>query len=144
MALIHTIIGFIVLGITLEVFWTSILDSIKTKNPRLTGVSYLWMFPIYAVVPFIYISVLARFQNTSIFLKGIIYMLGFYVLEFISGYLIRKAVGVSPWDYKNHSIKLFGKKYKSSLDGFICLEYAPVWYLYGIIGEFYFLFLMGL
>ncbi|MCH8326119.1 MAG: hypothetical protein IIB83_06125 [Bacteroidetes bacterium] len=70
--------------------------------------------------------------------------LGFYLLEFISGYLIKKAVGVSPWNYENYSLKIFGKKYKSNLKGLICLEYAPLWYLGGIIGEFYFKFLMSL
>jgi hypothetical protein len=143
MALLHAIFGFILAGITLEVFWTSILDFIKSKNPRLTGVTYLWMFPIYALVPFIYIFVLWQFQNANIFLKGIIYMLGFYVLEFISGYLIKKAVGKSPWNY-NRTIKIFGKRYKTHLDGLICLEYAPIWYLYGIFGEYYFKYLIGL
>ena len=144
MALIQTIIGFVLAGITMEVCWTSILNFIKTKNPRLTGETYLWMFPIYAVVPFIYIFVLSQFQTANIFLKGIIYMTGFYLLEFITGYLIKKAVGVSPWNYEDFSIKIFGKKYKSNLKGLICLEYAPIWYLCGIIGEFYFKFLMGL
>ena len=114
MALLQTIIGFILIGITMEVFWTSILTSIKTKNPRLTGETHLWMFPIYAVIPFLYIFVLAQFPATNIFIKGIIYTLGFYLLEFISGFLIKKAVGVSPWNYENYSIKIFGKKYKSN------------------------------
>jgi hypothetical protein len=141
MALIHAIIGFILVGITLEVFWTSVLDFIKSKNPRLTGVTYLWMFPIYALVPFIYI-LLSQFQ-ANIFLKGILYMLGFYILEFVSGFLIRKAVGKSPWNY-NRTIKIFGKRYKTSFNGLICLEYAPIWYLYGILGEYYFKYLIGL
>ncbi len=144
MALIQTIIGFVLIGITMEVFWASILNSIKTKNPRLTGETYLWMFLIYAIVPFIYIFVLAHFQGTNIFIKGIIYMFAFYLLEFVSGFLIKKAVGVSPWNYEDYSIKIFGKKYKSNLYGLICLEHAPIWYLYGIMGEFYFIFLMNL
>jgi len=144
MVLLQTIIGFILIGITMEVFWTSILNSIKTKNPKLTGKTYLWMFPIYAFVPFLYIFTLTHFQETNIFIRGIIYMIGFYLLEFISGYLIKKAVGVSPWNYEDYSIKIFGKKYKSNLFGLICLEYAPIWFIYGIIGEFYFIFLMNL
>jgi hypothetical protein len=144
MALLQTSIGFIFIGITMEVFWTSILNSIKTKDPRLTGKTYLWMFPMYAVVPFIYMFVLARFPGINIFVRGLIYMFGFYLLEFISGFLIKKTVGVSPWNYENYSIKIFGKKHKSNLLGLICLEYAPIWYLYGIIGEFCFIFLMNL
>ena len=144
MALFKTAIGFILLGITLEVFWTSVLNSIKTKNPKLTGKTYLWMFPIYALVPFLYLLVLSQFQQTNIFIKGIIYMFGFYLLEFTSGYLIKKIVGVSPWDYENYSIKIFGKRYTSNFQGLICIQYAPIWYLYGIFGEFYFKFLINL
>ena len=130
MALLQTIIGFVLIGITMEILWTSILNSIKTKNPKLTGETYLWMFPIYGIVPFIYMLVLAPFQGVNIFIKGIIYMFSFYLLELISGFLIKKSVGVSPWNYENYSIKIFGKKYKSNFYGLICLEYAPIWYLY--------------
>ena len=48
------IIGFIFIGITMEVIATSILDFIKFRDPRLKGETYLWMLPVYAVVPFIY------------------------------------------------------------------------------------------
>lgn len=138
------ILGFVLMGITLEVFWTSISHLIEARNPRLVGKTYLWMFPIYAVVPSIYLFVLSHFQGTSIFIRGIFYMIGFYLLEFISGYLIKKAVGVSPWNYQDHSIKLFGKTYKTHFKGIICLEYAPVWYIYGILFEFYYIFLISL
>lgn len=144
MELLGIIIGFVLVGITLEVFWTSILNSIKSKNPKLIGRTYLWMFPIYALVPFIYIFVSSEFQGANIFLKGIIYMLCFYLLEFISGFLIKKVVGISPWNYSHAHIKLFGKIYKTNFKGLIRLEYAPVWYIYGILGEFYFKFLIGL
>jgi len=143
MGLLETIIGFVLMGITLEVFWTSIFNYKKTKNPRLIGHTYLWMFLIYSVVPFIYIFVLNNL-NSSIYLRSIIYMVSFYLLEFIFWYLIRKFVGVSPWDYSNYFIKIFGKKYKSNFLGLVCVEYAPIWYLYGVVGELYFLFLINL
>tara|TARA_B100000683_G_C12371318_1_gene507303 strand:+ start:600 stop:752 length:153 start_codon:yes stop_codon:yes gene_type:complete len=47
------IIGFIFIGVTMEVIFTSIMDFIKDKDPRLKGETYLWMLPIYAVLPFI-------------------------------------------------------------------------------------------
>lgn len=144
MGLLHATIGFILAGITMEVFWTSIANYIKNKNPKLTGHTYLWMFLIYAIVPFIYILILKYFTDTNIFLKGLIYMTCFYLLEFFSGLLIRKIIGISPWNYESHKIKIFGKKYKSHFKGLVCLEFAPVWYLCGIIGEYYFLFLIGL
>lgn len=141
MTTLKTIIGFVLVGVTMEIFWTSILDAIKNKDPKLTGTSYLWMFPIYAVVPFFYVLVLEYFPDTNIFLKGFIYMSLFYLLEFVSGYIVKTLVGISPWDYNGYSIKFHGRKYKSNFMGLICLQYAPVWYIYGIIGEYYFNYL---
>lgn len=144
MTLIQIILSFILVGITLEVFWTSILDSIRTRNPKLTGKTYLWMFPIYALVPFIFLFGLKYFQDINIFIKAFIYMFMFYTLEFITGYIIRKIVGVSPWNYRGYNIKIFGKEYKANYKGLICLEYAPIWYLYGIMGEYFIKFLINL
>ena len=144
MAILEVIFGFVLMGITLEIFWTSIIDSTKKGDLKLTGKTYLWMFPVYAIVPLIYILILPEFNHTNIFFRGIIYMFSFYLLEFISGWLIKKLVKVSPWDYEGYSINIFGKKYKSNINGLICLEYAPIWFLYGILGEFYFKFLIAL
>ena len=47
-------IGFIFIGVTMEVICTSIMDFIKDKDPRLKGETYLWMLRIYADVPCIY------------------------------------------------------------------------------------------
>ena len=144
MNIIQIIISFIVVGVTLEVFWTSIINSIKSKDRKLTGKTYLWMFPIYAIVPFIYIFGLHYFQDINIFIKALIYMFAFYLIELISGYIIKKIMGVSPWNYRGYSIKIFGEKYKANYKGLICLEYAPIWYLYGIMGEYFIKFLMNL
>lgn len=144
MNLIQIMTSFIVVGITLEVFWTSIINSIRTKDRKLTGKTYLWMFPIYAIVPFIYIIGIKHMYDINIFIKAIIYMFAFYLLEFSSGYLIKRITGVSPWNYRGYSIKIFGKEYKANYKGLICLEYAPVWYLYGIMGEYFIKFLTSL
>lgn len=45
------IIGFIFIGITMEVICTSVMDYIKLRDPRLKGETYLWMLPVYASVP---------------------------------------------------------------------------------------------
>lgn len=144
MNLLVTIAGFVLGGITLEVFWTSISNYRRKKDFRLKGHSYLWMFPVYAIVPFIYMFSLNFLSDYSIFIRGLFYMFAFYLLEYLSGYLIKKIIGQSPWDYSNRSIKIFGKKFKSNFHGLICLEYGPVWYIYGILFEFYFLFLAQL
>jgi len=83
-------------------------------------------------------------KDLNIFMKAIIYMLAFYLLEFISGYVIKIIMGVSPWNYRGYNIKIFGKEYKANYKGLICLEYAPIWYIYGIAGEYLIKFLMSL
>lgn len=144
MNILQIMASFIAVGITLEVFWTAIINSIKSKDRKLTGKTYLWMFPIYALVPFIYIFGMKYMQDINIFIKAIIYMLAFYLLELSTGYIIRKIVGVSPWNYRGYEIKIFEKEYKANYKGLICLEYAPIWYLYGIMGEYFIKFLMNL
>lgn len=144
MNIVQIMTSFIVVGITLEVFWTSIINSIRTKDRKLTGKTYLWMFPIYALVPFIYIFGMKYLQDVNIFIKAIIYMFAFYLLEFTSGYIIKKITGVSPWSYRGYNIKIFGKEYKANYKGLICLEYAPIWYLYGIMGEYFIKFLISI
>ena len=145
MNLVQIMIAFVLAGITLEVFWTSILNAMKNGDHRkLTGISYLWMFPIYATVPLIILFIMNKFGNLNIFLRAIIYMVSFYAIEYISGYIIKKIMGVSPWNYRGYYIKIFKKEYKANYKGLICLEYAPVWYLYGIMGEYFIKFLISL
>ncbi|MDA0568413.1 MAG: hypothetical protein O3A22_02240 [Bacteroidetes bacterium] len=128
-------IGFIFIGITMEVIATSILDFIKSRDPRLKGETYLWMLPIYAVVPFIYMFVTSTFGESGWIVKGVVYMTAFYLLELVAGLTIKALVGVSPWNYKN---------YRFHFKEVICLEYAPVWFIYGVVGEMYFGFLISI
>jgi uncharacterized membrane protein len=128
-------IGFIFIGITMEVIATSIMDFVKSRDPRLKGETYLWMLPIYAVVPFIFYFVTTYFGESSWILKGLIYMAAFYLLELVSGLIIKALVGVSPWNYKD---------YRFHYKEVICLEYAPVWFIYGIVGEMYYVFLLSI
>ena len=129
------IIGFIFIGVTMEVVCTSIMDFIKLRDPRLKGETYLWMLPVYAAVPFIYVFIQSILPNLVWWQKGIVYMIAFYMLELIAGLIIKALVGVSPWNYKN---------YRFHFMEVICLEYAPIWFIYGIIGEMYYEFLIAI
>tara|TARA_B110000908_G_scaffold52298_1_gene63847 strand:- start:11 stop:418 length:408 start_codon:yes stop_codon:yes gene_type:complete len=135
MASITLTIGFIFIGITMEVIATSIMDFIKFRDPKLKGETYLWMVPIYAAVPYIFMFVTTQLGDIHWVLKGFIYMAAFYILELITGLIIKALVGVSPWNYKN---------YRFHYMEIICLEYAPVWFIYGIVGEMYYEFLIAI
>ena len=127
------IIGFIFIGITMEVVCTSVLSFIKDRNPILKGETYLWMLPVYTAVPYIYVFVQGEWPNLVWWQKGFVYMLAFYLLELVAGLIIKALIGDSPWNYKN---------YRFHFMEVICLEYAPVWFIYGIIGEMYYDFLI--
>jgi uncharacterized membrane protein len=135
MAAITLILGFIFIGITMEVVATSIMDFIKYRDPRLKGETYLWMLPVYAVVPYIYMFVTSTFKDSGWIVKGFIYMIAFYLLELLAGLIIKALVGVSPWNYKD---------YRFHFKEVICLEYAPVWFIYGVVGELYYEFLISI
>jgi uncharacterized membrane protein len=135
MAAITLILGFIFIGITMEVVATSIMDFIKYRDPRLKGETYLWMLPVYAVVPYIYMFVTSTFKDSGWIVKGFIYMIAFYLLELMAGLIIKALVGVSPWNYKD---------YRFHFKEVICLEYAPVWFIYGVVGEWYYEFLISI
>jgi uncharacterized membrane protein len=129
------IIGFIFIGITMEVIATAIMDFVKFRDPRLRGETYLWMLPVYAVVPFIYIYGQLLMPDAGWLMTGLLYMAAFYLLELIAGLIIKALVGVSPWNYKT---------YRFHFKEVICLEYAPVWFVYGIVGEKYYEFLAAI
>ena len=135
MASTTLILGFIFIGITLEVVATSIMDFIKYRDPRLKGETYLWMLPVYAAVPYIYLFVTSTFKDSGWIVKGFIYMIAFYLLELMAGLIIKALVGVSPWNYKD---------YRFHFKEVICLEYAPVWFIYGVVGEWYYEFLISI
>lgn len=144
MALVHAIFGIMTAGICFEVLATSVLDFRRTKSVKLEGVSYLWMFPLYALATFAFFFGLIFFDNYSICIRGIFYALVFLCLELFYGLFIRKLVGTCPWDYSNYSINFFGRKIKSNFKGVICLQYLPAWYIYSLVGEIYYLALISL
>jgi uncharacterized membrane protein len=79
--------------------------------------------------------VTSTFEESGWIVKGFIYMAAFYLLELVAGLIIKALVGVSPWNYKN---------YRFNFKEVICLEYAPVWFIYGVVGEFYYDFLLAI
>jgi len=129
---------FAVIGVAHEVFWTSIFNYFKTKNLKLVGMSSLWMFPIYGGIVFIVIFVLKFFSGYPWWAKGFIYMFLIFLWEYVSGFILKKTIGVVPWDYSKGK----GSK-RYHLHGLICLEYAPVWFVEGLIAEWFLILLQN-
>ena len=111
------------LGWSMEIFWTG-LHSLMAGQLNMTGKSSLLMFPIYGCAAII-APLYARISSLSFVYRGLLYMLGFYMVEFISGSLL-KEIGICPWDYSAAHFQ-----YR----GIIRLDYAPLWFVAGLIFE---------
>jgi hypothetical protein len=59
--------------------------------------------------------------------RGGIYMVMFYIIEFVFGWLTELVIGVCPWDYREIT--------KWTWRGYVRLEFAPIWYALGILLE---------
>lgn len=111
------------LGWCLEVVWTG-LGSLLAGDARLASHTYLWMFPIYGLAV-LFEPVHDRLRSSPWPLRGLVWMLLFFAVEYATGWLIRQAVGVSPWQY-------YGRW---QVDGLIRLDYGPVWFVAGLLFE---------
>ena len=119
---------FIVCGITgwcLELIFTGILSAVR-KDFSLKGPSSLWMFPIYGMASIIKpISFELKKHHVKRTERGLLYTLGIFSAEFISGCMLKKAFKC-PWDYS---------KCKYNIKGVIRLDYAPIWFIVGLFYE---------
>lgn len=118
---------FIIYGLTgwcTEVFWTG-LGSLLSGDLRLQGWTYIWMFPIYGLAIFLE-PIHNRIRNWPVVLRGGVYTLLIFTIEYSTGWLLKNITGLCPWDYSG---------VPSSVNGFIRLDYAPAWFAAGILFE---------
>lgn len=111
------------IGWCLEVFWTG-FHSLLAGEPTMMGKTSLLMFPIYGCAAFIK-PVYKKIASIPTAIRGCIYTAGIYLAEFFSGSVL-KYFGMCPWDYSKTPFQ-----YK----GVIRLDYAPLWFLTGLLFE---------
>ncbi|MCK8823839.1 putative ABC transporter permease [Fuchsiella alkaliacetigena] len=126
----HTIdmtIRFIIYGLLgwcLEVFWTG-LGSLTAGQSDLRAWTSLWMFPIYGLAIFLE-PIYDKIKDWPIITRGGIYTLLIFSVEYLTGWLLLNTVGVFPWDYSHSPF---------SINGIIRLDYAPAWFIVGLLFE---------
>ena len=81
------------------------------------GQSSMWMFPIYGMA--------ALIHPLSLITRGLIYMSGIFGTEYLTGIFLKRR-GMCPWDYSDA---------KLNYQGVIRLDFAPVWFLTGLLYE---------
>jgi uncharacterized membrane protein len=112
------------IGWCAEVFWTG-LESLLKGDVKLSSSTYMWMFPIYGCA--VLLEVLHdKIRHLPVVMRGCIYTLVIFTIEYISGMLLRQILGVCPWDYSKNPL---------SIHGVITLTFIPVWFCAGLIFE---------
>lgn len=107
----------------MEIVWTG-LHSLLTGDPKLVGNTSIWMFPIYGMAA-LFTPICSILKGKNFIIRGGIYAVCIFIAEFTTGALLR-SFQLCPWDYSNA---------KYNIMGLIRLDYAPVWFIAGLIFE---------
>ena len=112
------------LGLCLEVFWRG-FDSLLNGDITLSGTTYIWMFFVYGL------AVLLEPIHNKIFfwpvvIRGGVYTLLIFSIEYLTGLLLRLILGTCPWNYGNEPL---------AINGLITLRFIPVWFFTGLLFE---------
>lgn len=118
---------FACIGISTEIVFTSLSKLVNTFiadsaiDWALSGKTYLWMFLIYASIPFLFKLFNPLVEKYHFLLKVLIAVLVVYIVEFSTGFLLEIITGVCPWKYTEGL----------HIMGYIRLDYAPFWFIFG-------------
>ncbi|WP_300302206.1 putative ABC transporter permease [Anaerosolibacter sp.] len=112
------------LGWCIEIFWTG-MGALLSGDRRFRGYTYLWMFPIYGAAVFLE-GLHDLIFHWPVLIRGGVWVAVIYFIEFTSGKMIRSVIGICPWDYGN---------VKYAVQGVIRLDYAPAWFVAGLLFE---------
>ncbi len=118
----------------MEIIFTSI-ESIAAGDLRLMGRTSLIMFPIYGMGALLrpigrgldrWLGDFHTLKHRDqIWRHGISDMVLIFFVEYVTGFFLRRA-GICPWDYSGRSF---------DIDGLIRLDFAPCWFLAGLLFE---------
>jgi len=109
----------------MEILWTG-LGSLLLGNWQLISFTYLWMFPIYCTAVFME-PLHDRISNFRWYFRGLIWAALIFLIEYTSGGVLCYVLGRCPWDYSGVT--------PYSINGFIRLDFAPAWFVVGLLFE---------
>lgn len=93
----------------------------------LVGETSLWSFPLYGSIAFLYESLHDALRAQFFLVRALVYLIGFWVIEYAGGWLVGKITGKPPWDYS--------KSPGGSLNGLIRWNFVLVWPVVGLALE---------
>ena len=128
---------FAIVGLGLEVVETAILFP-KDRDRRLMGYSSLWYIPFYAVFPLVLLhNFHGFFFPLPFYVRGLLYMVIFWIVEYGSMALLRLILGKSPSEDGYY-------RSRWNVHGLVRLDLGPVWICFGFVFEWIFRHLRGL
>lgn len=113
------------LGWIVEVIFTGV-GSFIAGDWELTSYTYLWMFPIYGLAALGMEWLHSNMQRQYWFVRGIVYVVFIFTVEYLSGWLLCQWLGACPWEYPASS---------PHIGGFIRLDFAPAWLALSFVFE---------
>jgi uncharacterized membrane protein len=113
-------------GWVLEVLMTGACAVVRRRDPRATARTYLWMFPIYGAGGMLMERVSESLRRRPRLARALANVPAIYAVEYASGWLIRRAVGQCPWEYRRGP---------ACVSGLVRLDYAPLWLLVAALFE---------
>lgn len=129
--LLTKILKFSTFGITIEIIFTSLSDNFEKfkKGEKLDfslkGYTYIWMIPIYAMIPIIAPILLSYIESYHYLLRYFLISLLILVIEYIAGFLLVKLTGRCPWQYEKGW----------HIHHLIRIDYIPFWMIFAAIIE---------
>lgn len=124
-------IKFATFGLSIEVLFTAIVNNIGRLKAgqkiewSLEGHSYIWMLPIYGSIAFIAPLVIVPLQGLFIFIRLFLFALIILLVEYVTGWILRKLTGKCPWHYKSGW----------HVHNLIRIDYIPLWMFFSWMVE---------
>lgn len=112
------------IGWCLEILWTG-LGSLIHGNFMLYSFTYMWMFLIYGMGISLE-PIHNKIRNLNICLRGGIWVIIIFTIEYTCGWALDSMLGQCPWDYGDGLL---------SINGYIRLDFAVPWFFTGLLYE---------
>lgn len=119
-------------GMLSEVLTTGVRSYGRDRNLRLTGTTYLWMFPIYGSAAYLLEPAHDRVRGWPWWQRGALWTGGIFAVEALTGSAVRAVTGEVPWDYSRpRGVKPVPRHWR----GLVRPAYAPLWFVVGLGAE---------
>jgi len=130
-------IFFACLGITTEICFVA-FTNLFNNTPfcgeplwSLTGKTYVWMLPIYTLIPFFAGYLYHKIAHWQSVVRWTFYTALILSVEFVAGFILEQVTGQCPWEYTTGW----------HIMGYIRLDYIPAWFIFSFVVEYLYVYL---